>query len=203
MKETEILLEYIRSNHSCGFYVNGPSESRIKSNRSLKKRAKYIMRYVKHPAISDSRIMRFDGKEVEFWYQQPSTRVKITVVMPVMDFVRAVLKHVPEKNFRAVMYYGLYSPNNPQTVKYQTVFSIDGDIVDPLKLSWREETYLRTGRDPKRCKICGREMVLISAIYLKNGDSVYCSYLPDRDRWAIGYREDELELSIRGGRFAR
>jgi hypothetical protein len=202
-KETDILIDYIRSKCIDGFYVNGPSQNRIKTNRSLKTRAKYIMRYVKHPAISDSRIVRYDGIEVEFWYQHPSTKIKKTVVMPVLDFVRAVVKHVPEKNFKAVIYYGLYSPNYPQTVKFQTVFSIDGDIVDPLELNWREWTYLRTGRDPKRCKICGREMVLISAIYRKNGDYVCCSYLPILDRIAIGYRDNELELSIRDGRFAR
>ncbi len=71
----------LRERYPRGFYIYSPSESRIKTNRNLRKKAKYITRYVKHPVISDTRIIEYDGRNVKFWYQQPSTRENITVVM--------------------------------------------------------------------------------------------------------------------------
>ena len=185
-----------------GFYIHSPSESRIKSNRSLHKKAKYITRYVKHPVISDTRITDYDGHDVKFWYQHPTSKEKRTVVLPVFEFIHAVLSHLPEKHFRAVTYYGLYSPNYPQKEQIQTVFNIEGKAVDPLNLNWRETTYLKTGKNPICCPICGREMVLVAAVYWKNGDPIICYYLSIYDRMAIKYPDEEIWLSIKINSFA-
>ena len=117
--------------------------------------------------------------------------------MPVFEFIRAVLSHLPDKGFRAVTYYGLYSPNYPQKLRLQTVFNTQGRAVDPLRLTWRESTYLNTGRDPICCPLCGREMVLVAAVYWKNGDPIVCYYLPVYDRMAISYPDDEMWLLIK------
>ncbi len=193
----------LKERYANGFYVHGPSESRIKTNRSLRKKAKYITRYVKHPVISDTRIMSYDGQDVKFWYQYPTSGEKRTIVLPVFEFIRAVLSHLPEKGFRAVTYYGLYSPNYPQKLRLQTVFDTKGRAVDPLSLTWRESTYLNTGRDPICCPLCGREMILIAAVYWKNGDPIICYYISAVDRSAINYPDDEMWLSIKNRLFAR
>jgi len=187
----------LKERYPDGFYIHSPSESRIKTNRSLRKKAKYITRYVKHPVISDTRIMSYDGQDVKFWYQYPTSGEKRTIVMPVFEFIRAVLSHLPDKGFRAVTYYGLYSPNYPQKLRLQTVFNTQGRAVDPLLLTWRESTYLNTGRDPICCPLCGREMVLVAAVYWKNGDPIVCYYLPVYDRMAISYPDDEMWLLIK------
>lgn len=184
----------LKKRYSNGFYVNSPSECRIKTNQSLRKKAKYITRYVKHPVISDKRITYYDGNDVKFWYQHPTSKEKRTVVMPVFEFIHAVLKHLPEKHFRAVTYYGLYSPNYPQKEEIQTVFNTEGKVVDPLNLNWKEITYLKTGKNPICCPICGRKMILVATIYWKNGDPIVCYYIPIRDRMAIKYPDDELWL---------
>jgi hypothetical protein len=155
----------LKERYPNGFYIHSPSESRIKTNRSLRKKAKYITRYVKHPVISDTRIMSYDGHDVKFWYQHPTSGEKREVIKPVFEFIQAVLSHLPEKGFRAVTYYGLYSPNYPQKMQLQMVFNTQGRTVDPIGLNWREATYLKTGRDPICCPICGREMILIAAVY--------------------------------------
>lgn len=187
----------LKERYPNGFYIHSPSESRIKTNRSLRKKAKYITRYVKHPVISDTRIMSYDGHEVRFWYQHPTSGEKSEVIMPVFEFIGAVLHHIPEKGFRAVTYYGLYSPNYPHKLRLQTVFNTQGQAVDPLSLNWRESAYLNTGRDPIYCPVCGREMILIVAVYWKNGDPIVCYYISDIDRSAINYPDDEMWLSIR------
>ena len=196
-------IEGFRKRYKDGFYVNSPSESRIKTSKSLQKKARYITRYVKHPVISDGRIARYDGKEVEFWYDHPSTGRRMTVVMSVMEFIMAVLRHIPEKHFRAVTYYGLYSPNFPQRVQFQMVFDSEGDSIDPFLLGWKERVYLETGRHPNHCGRCGREMVLVAAVYWKNGDLNSCYHLGVQDRAAIHYPDDEMWLSRGVSRLAR
>lgn len=188
-------IEGFRRRYPNGFYVNSPSKARIKTSKSLKRKAKYITRYVKHPVISDRRLVRYNGKEVEFWHDHPSTGERRTIVMSVMQFIKAVLNHIPEKHFRAVAYYGLYSPNFPQKVQFQAVFGYDGESVDPFLLSWKERVYLETGHHPSHCGKCGREMVLVAAVYWKNGDLNPCYYLSFQDRMAIRYPDDEMWLA--------
>ncbi|MEA2074602.1 MAG: transposase [Euryarchaeota archaeon] len=44
-----------------GFYVHAPEESRITSRHRI---ARYVARYVRHPAIANSRICGYNGREV-------------------------------------------------------------------------------------------------------------------------------------------
>ena len=197
-------VEGILKRNPNGFYVHAPSKERIKTDQGAERKAKYVTRYAKHLPMSDSRLERYDGKEVEFWCQQPSTGKKRWVVMPVLEFMRAMLSHVPEKHFRAVMYYGLYSPNYPQKkIEFQAVFNSEGTLMDPERLSWKERVYLKTGHHPGYCAICGREMVLVASVYWKNGDRLVYYRLNIQDRQAIQYPDAEMWLSRGVSRLAR
>ena len=198
-----LLLQELKDRYPFGFYVNAPNKNRIKTGLNLRRKAKYITRYVKHPVISDSRIIEYNGSSVKFWYDHPSTKERRIKVMDVWEFIGAVLGHLPEKNFRAVVYYGLYSPNYPQKAVFQTIFTSRGDIADPLTLGWRENAYLRTGRDPIRCTLCGCQMDLVSAVYRKNGGPIVCYYLSIYDRMAMNYPDKEMWLMIDFPSFAR
>ncbi len=198
-----LFLNGLRERYPFGFYVNAPNNNRIETSLGLRRRAKYITRYVKYLVISDSRIIEYNGSTVKFWYDHPSTKERKIKVMDLWEFIRAVLSHLPEKNFRAVVYYGLYSPNYTQKTIFQIIFTSQGNIADPLTPGWRENTYLNTGRDPIYCPLCGREMVLVSASYRKNGDIIVCYYISVYDRMAIDYPDDERWLSTKNSFFAR
>ncbi len=68
---------------------------------------RYIVRYIRHPAIANSRLVRYDGEEVTFWYEHKKERY--TVVMKVFDFIESVIKHIPQKHQELIRYYGLLS----------------------------------------------------------------------------------------------
>lgn len=59
------LIDRLFKDYPEGFYVFAPKESRITSRHRV---SKYVARYVRHPAIANSRICAYDGKEVTFWY---------------------------------------------------------------------------------------------------------------------------------------
>ena len=98
---------------------------------------KYLGRYLRHPAIANSRICDYDGKTVTFWFLDHKTKAKIFVTKDVMDFIGAVLQHVPEKNFKLIRYYGIYSRKSKRrTMKIICKSSLKKNLLeDSLKKS--------------------------------------------------------------------
>lgn len=78
-----------------GFVIDG--KRRISNMKNL---AKYVARYIRHPAIADSRLQNYDGKEVQFMYK---TRIDGKIlyhkkIMQVNDFIEVLLNFIPPKN---------------------------------------------------------------------------------------------------------
>jgi len=88
-----------------GFYVYLPKESRVTSKRLV---GRYVARYVRHPAVAESRIVSYDGKEVIFWYKDDKGVVHF-VTMGVEEFIHAVIDHIPDEQFKTIRHYGVYS----------------------------------------------------------------------------------------------
>lgn len=78
---------------------------------------KYIGRYLRHPAIANSRITFYDNTIVRFYYLDHKTKRKIICEMKVYEFISAVIQHIPDKNFKMIRYYGLYSRKGKKKVK--------------------------------------------------------------------------------------
>lgn len=88
-----------------GFYVWLHKRGRIKHPRLI---AKYVGRYVRHPAIANGRIYYFDGKMVKFFYTN-NEDTRIDVVMAVEQFITALIQHIPPSQFKMIRYYGAYA----------------------------------------------------------------------------------------------
>ena len=88
-----------------GFYVWLHSRGRITHPKVI---AKYVGRYVRHPAIANSRIYYFDGKIVKFFYVNNEDS-RVDVVMTVEQFITALIQHIPPPQFKMIRYYGAYS----------------------------------------------------------------------------------------------
>jgi hypothetical protein len=177
----------IKRHYPNGFYVNGPNKNRIKTTRSARSKAKYITRYVRHLPISDSRIESYDGEIVKFWYHHPSTQKKMTVTLPVMEFIYRIVIHTPLNGFNVVVKFGLYSPKKLNKPSIQVVFSPNGELKAPKDLGWREREIMNTGRDPLCCPHCKKEMQRICIVCKrKDGFKIYYRHYDD-DLRAMGY----------------
>lgn len=86
---------------------------RITSHKRL---AQYIGRYVRHPAIANSRINLYNGEAVRFSYQNHEGR-NVQKVMLAHDFIGSVVQHIPEKQFRLVRYFGAYARRKKAVIK--------------------------------------------------------------------------------------
>lgn len=153
-----------------GFYVN--AEPRVKDGKGI---GRYIGRYLRHPAIADSRILSYDGENVTFKYKDRSKSGKKIVQvkrLPVIEFIHGVVRHIPPKQFKMVRYYGLYAPRKKDRVKklMQQIGSMLGRAV--YRLKWRERRLRTFGQDPLTCQKCGSTEMVLYSLTIPDGNGL-------------------------------
>src|SRR4030042_1531536 len=135
-----------------GFYVYLPKESRIASKRMI---GKYVARYVRHPAIANTRICGYDGKTVIFWYKD-NDGVKHVVSMDVFEFIGALIQHIPDRQFKMIRYYGAYA----RKWKSEFAFYLQGSITQSKLSDFPKKCGVK-------CPVCGHVMDFM--MYWKTG----------------------------------
>ena len=91
-------------NHKNGFYVYAKFK---KCN--LREVTKYIRRYLGRPAIATSRIDKYENSMVTFHYNRHEGEKLIIETIPVMNFIKRLIIHIPDENFKQIRYYGIYA----------------------------------------------------------------------------------------------
>ncbi|MDI6884688.1 MAG: transposase [Hadesarchaea archaeon] len=109
--DNRLLVHSLFQGYREGFYVR--AKDTINNKRGM---VKYIGRYVRHPAIAESRIESYDGESVTFWYLDDDG-VRQHVTMSVEEFITAVIGHIPDKQFKTVRHYGIYARNQRRFFK--------------------------------------------------------------------------------------
>jgi len=121
---------------------------------------KYCARYCKKMILSEKRIKDYDGKEVTFWNSKHSQ----VLVYGVMQFIKCVVQHIPNKYFRLIRYYGFYS--NKSKKKYQIACKYWKPLQEKKEPNtWRNRQLYYQQRDPLKCPKCGIELKLTMVIY--------------------------------------
>lgn len=142
-----ILIDQLFKTYDEGFYVYLPEETRIRSKREI---ANYVARYVRHPAIANSRICGYDGKMVTFWYMDKEEKKQYRT-MGVFEFIGAIIQHIPDVQFKMIRYYGAYN----RRVKGKYSRSLGYGSIAQGKI----EDYPRGRR--YRCPKCGSFMAFV------------------------------------------
>ena len=122
-----------------GFYVWLHKRGRIEHPKFI---IKYVGRYVRHPAVANSRIFYFDGKIVKFFYTN-NEDIQINVSMTIEHFITSLIQHIPPPQFKMIRYYGAYARRTKR--KYGLV----------AKSSIRQLSLLNFGLEKTRyCPFC-------------------------------------------------
>jgi len=156
------LIDHLFRKYTDGFYAHLPIESRITNLRQV---GKYIGRYVRHPAIANTRIIDYDGKQVTFWYRD-NQKLKHYVTMEVQEFIGAIIQHIPDPHFKMIRYYGAYTR---KIKKRYSHYLIQRSISQAVLGDFPKKKAIR-------CPDCGSIMELIK--YNKKGppDKPYFGY---------------------------
>jgi len=131
-----------------GFYVWVHRAGTIRKPEDV---AKYLGRYVRHPAIASSRITAFDGKTVGFFYESEDgdgMKERHDVVMPVDGFITSLIQHVPDSQFKMVRYYGAYARRRKAVYAGHAAQS-------GMAVRFQDILYMPGSRFKPRCPFCG------------------------------------------------
>jgi ribosomal protein S27E len=151
--ENSRLIDCLFKEHRDGFYVY--AKRRVSKPRNI---ARYIGRYLRHPAIAESRISAFnvDTNMVTYWFVEDG--VKKFVTLPALEFIDRLVKLIPDKNLKLIRYYGLYSRRTSAKIQ---------KMLTPLS---KEEPVFEPKKEIVKCPKCGQIMDCVSA-YRPYGDA--------------------------------
>lgn len=141
----------------------------------------YVGRYSKRSCISEYKIIQAN-KIVKFKFndykntprgEKPKKGIR---QMSSVEFLDALLQHVPNNRFKMVRYYGMYNSyykdEIPNELKYQG--PLEPEVIFDEGIEWGEYEYLRKSQilrgkpDPLYCVCCQRSMTLQYFDYRKS-----------------------------------
>jgi len=137
-----------------GFYVYAKPDN----ISSVQQTINYVVRYTGRPAMAQSRIINYDGDYVTFWYNRHEDEKRVEETIHVYEFIKRLIKHIPDKNFKVVRYYGLYAKEHKHAKK---IFKLLNDVQIQIKemlRKWNLSIELSFGYNPTKCS-CGGKMI--------------------------------------------
>lgn len=165
------LIKWLEKKYPQGYYAYGPKiNKKYDHHLSVKQLTNYIARYASHPAIAESRILELDlsNHMVKYYYDpheddvldedDPNRLGRQYVYESVFKFMKKLVRHIPNKGFHNIRYYGFYSKRS----------TIDTSSIHPLystcelkkikqNINWNKKMKLTYGYEPLLCS-CGKRM---------------------------------------------
>jgi hypothetical protein len=125
---------------------------------------KYIGRYTKRPVIAETRILHCDNKWVIFQFKDYAEGGKSSVKkMRLFTFITYLIQHIPDKSYRLVRGYGLFSSRLKGELlpRVRTLLGQTAQKEAVNRPTWRERRTKESGKDPLLCENCSAEMSLV------------------------------------------
>ena len=119
---------------------------------------KYIGRYLGRPVIAASRIDSYDGENVTFHYNKHEDNSLVRKTLPVLDFIKLLIQHIPEKHFKMTRYYGLYARHRETDSSLHKAVARSKHRILLDFNTWRQLILLSFGYDPLQCPKCNHQM---------------------------------------------
>lgn len=154
------LKSYLYSAYKDGFYVRAKPNPLADTSKAIQ----YVVRYTGRPAMAQSRILNYDGQTVTFWYKRHEDDKKVIESISAFDFIKRLIVHIPETQFKTVRYYGLYAKKYKFSHLLFKMLPQSKRIFYERYSHWRERILLSFGYDPLKCS-CGHTMELVGIFY--------------------------------------
>lgn len=144
-----------------GFYVHAPNKS--DDFKDHKKLVDYVLRYTGRPAMAQSRIILTYEDMVEYYYEpheddhlpDEEKEGRVIVTVHEYEFIKKLIIHIPNREFKTIRYYGLYSSKGRKRRKNFKRKVSYRNLHKPLK--WRNLIYKTFKYDILKCE-CGALM---------------------------------------------
>ena len=123
--------------------------------------AKYIGRHLGRPVIATKRIDKYDGDNVTFHYNRHEDEKLIEETIAALEFMKRLVQHISEKNFKMIRYYGIYTRHRESdNALFRTISKHKHKILLSFN-RWRESILISFGYDPLHSSCCGKTMTIL------------------------------------------
>lgn len=152
--EFKLLKNQIYKEYNNGFYVYAKPDNISSINQTIN----YVVRYTGRPAMAQSRIINYDGTYVTYYYERHEDGKRIEEKVHAYEFIKRLILHIPNKNFKVVRYYGIYAKTHKQADKiFKLLNKSQIEIRNQLR-KWNLSIELSFGYDPTICD-CGGNLI--------------------------------------------
>ena len=140
-----------------------------KPSPNFKKNLSYLSRYIKRPAIAESKLREYYGNNVVFSYLDHVTKTFRNFTLTIEQFIARFVQHIPDKGVRMIRYYGFLS-NRTRGKLLPIVYTL---LNQENSAKTKTPTYAELIQknfhfDPFKCILCGQQLVLSATHFGKN-----------------------------------
>ena len=172
------VVDKLYAQYKLGFYVNSPPIKNFSAGV-----VNYIVRYAGRPVLAQSRIVDYDGEFVSFTYTPHDSDELITEKLTVFDFIKKLIIHIPDRNFKMIRYFGFYCVSHEKHKFYllrtKRVTPYMLEKLRTIYKSWRKRKKYSFSLDPLKC-ICGAYFELVEIFCHPRKIHYYRSCYPKR-----------------------
>ena len=144
--------------HKQGFYVY--AKPNLCNSKTV---IKYIGRYLGRPVIATSRIDNYEGNSVTLHYNEDDKYIEETI--PAIDFIKRLIRCIPEKHFKMIRYGGLYAHHRKVDSKLYRAIPKNKHRIYRSFNQWRSAILSSFGYDPLEYPDCRHKMDLTELYY--------------------------------------
>ena len=136
-----------------------------KPSTDHRRNVNYLGRYIKRPAIAESKLKHYDGAEVTFKYLEHKTKTYRHFKATVEEFIARFIRHIPDVGFRMIRYYGFLA-HRVRGKMLPLVYELLGqkNVQATSSPTYAELIQKNFYFNPFTCILCGQQMIL-SAIH--------------------------------------
>lgn len=110
--------------------------------------------------MAQSRILDYDGEFVTFYYDRHEDNKRVTEKIHAIEFIKRLIIHIPDEQFKMIRYYGLYAKKYIHSSKLYLLDSVVQKNFRKRHSHWRARFLLAFVIDPLCCS-CGHAMELV------------------------------------------
>ena len=108
-------------------------------SKMLEDGVEYVARYCGRPAISENRIINYDGKNVTYCYNDHKDESYHEVTLTAEEFIALLVRHLIPYHFKTIRYYGFYRKKLPF---HGTIRKVIRDEIKKLIIQMLDEEEL-------------------------------------------------------------
>lgn len=143
-----------------GFYVNNRLEDDGYKFKSIEDLISYVTRYCSKPVIAETRILKFDGENVTWYYTDHTHEQYHEVTESATIFISKLLQHLLPTHFKSIRHFGFY--NKSDKIDNDTNMVIKKEKIPFIRslLKWKDSILTSFHRIPIKCPKCGYEKLI-------------------------------------------